>query len=109
MKNAYPIPKREESLSKLGDAKFFSTIHDLGSAFWQVPFRKQDTRITGFVCQLRLFQCKRMPFGLCNATATFLRLMSQALTIVTKKNGDLVMCCVDDMVTATPSIEDHIE
>ena len=52
---------------------------------------------------------KRMPFGLCNATATFQRLMAHALTSVTKKNGNLVMCYVDDVVIATPTLEDHIE
>ena len=36
IKDAYPIPRIDESLSKLGDAKFFTTL-DLGSAFWQVP------------------------------------------------------------------------
>ena len=41
IKDAYPIPRIDESLSKLGDAKFFTTL-DLGSAFWQVPLRKQD-------------------------------------------------------------------
>ena len=34
IKDAYPIPRIDESLSKLGDAKFFTTL-DLGSAFWQ--------------------------------------------------------------------------
>ena len=41
IKDAYPIPRIDESLSKLGDAKFFTTL-GLGSAFWQVPLRKQD-------------------------------------------------------------------
>ena len=49
-----------------------------------------------------------MPFGLCNATATFQRLMAQALTRVTKKYGNLVMCYVDDVVIATPTLADHI-
>ena len=31
IKDAYPIPRIDESLSKLGDAKFFTTL-DLGSA-----------------------------------------------------------------------------
>ena len=108
IKDAYPIPRIDESLSKLGDAKFFTTL-DLGSAFWQVPLRKQDREKTGFACELGLFQWKRMPFGLCNATATFQRLMAQALTSVTKKNGNLIMCYVDDVVIATPTLEDHIE
>ena len=108
IKDAYPIPRIDESLSKLGDAKFFTTL-DLGSAFWQVPLRKQDREKTGFACELGLFQWNRMPFGLCNATATFQRLMAQALTSVTKKYGNLIMCYVDDVVIATPTLEDHIE
>ena len=108
VKDAYPIPRIDESISKLGDAKFFTTL-DLGSAFWQVPLRKQDREKTGFACELGLFQWKRMPFGLCNATATFQRLMAHALIGVTKKYGNLVVCYVDDVVIATPTLEDHIE
>ena len=48
-------------------------------------------------------------FGLCNVTKTFQRLMAQALTNVTKKYFNLVMCYVDDVVIVTPTLEDHIE
>ena len=108
IKDAYPIPRIDESLSELGDAKFFTTL-DLGSAFWQVPLGKKDREKTGFACELGLYQWKRMPFGLCNATATFQRLMAQALTRVTRKYGNLVMCYVDNVVIATPTLEDHID
>ena len=108
IKHAYPILRIDESLSKLGDAKFFTTL-DLGSAFWQVPLRKKDEEKTRFACELELYQWKRMLLGLCNATATFQRLMAQALTSVTKKYGNLVMCYVDDVVIATPTLEDHID
>ena len=50
-----------------------------------------------------------MPFGLCNATATFLRLMAHALICVLKKYGNLVMCYVNGVVIATPTLEDLIE
>ena len=108
VKDAYPIPSIDQSLSKLGDAKFFTTL-DLGSAFWQVPLRKQGRQKTGFACELGLFQWKGMPFGLCNATATFQRLLAHALTSVTNKYNNLVMCYVNDVVIATPILEDHIE
>ena len=108
VKDAYPIPSIDESLSKLGDAKIFTTL-DLGSAFWQVPLRKPKRNKTGFACELGLFQWKRMPFGLCNAPATFQRLTAHALIGATKKYGKLVMCYVDDVVIATPTLEDHIE
>ena len=94
VKDAYPIPRIDESLSKLGDAKFFTTL-DLGSAFWQVPLRKQDRDKTGFACELGLFQWKWIPFGLCNATASFQRLMAHALIGVTKKYGNLVMWSIE--------------
>ena len=99
------------SVSELrhGEGCLSHTTLDLGSAFWQVPLRKQDREKTGFACQLGLFQWKRMPFGLCNATATFQRLIAHALIGVTKKYGNLVMCYVDDVVIATPALEDHIE
>ena len=108
IRDAYPIPRIDEGLSKLGDAKFFTTL-DLGSAFWQVPLRKKDREKTEFACELGLYQWKRMPFGLCNATTTFQRLMAQALTRVTKKYGNIVMCYVNDVVIAKPTLEDHID
>ena len=42
-----------------------------------------------------------MPFDLCNATATFQRLMAQALTSITNNYGNLVMWYVDDILIAT--------
>ena len=108
VKDAFPIPRIEESLSKLGDTKFFTTP-DLASAFWQEPLRKQDSDKTGFACELGLLQWKKMLFGVSNATTTFQRLMAQTVTSVMKKIGSLVMCYVDDVVIATPTLEDHIE
>ena len=50
-----------------------------------------------------------MPFGLCNATATFQRLMSRVLADVTQRYGSIIMCYVDDVVIATPTTNDHID
>ena len=60
IKDSYPIPRIDESLSKLGDAKFFTTFA-LVSAFWQVPLQQEDREKTGFACELGLYQWKRMP------------------------------------------------
>ena len=109
VKDAYPIPRIDESLSKLGDAKFFTTL-DLGSALLASTTKGSRTGTRqGLPASWVCFQWKRMPFGLCNATATFQRLMAHALIGVTKKYGNLVMCYVDDVVIATPTLEDHIE
>ena len=50
-----------------------------------------------------------MPFGLCNATGSFQRVMAQASTSITKKYGNLVMCYVDDVVIATTTLTEHID
>ena len=108
IKDAYPIPRTDERLAKLGVAKFYTTLH-LDSAFWQIPLRNKEREKTDFACKLGLFQWKRMPFGLCNATATFQRLMAQSLIGITKKYGNLVMCYVDEVVRATLNLADHIK
>ena len=48
-----------------------------------------------------------MLFGSWNAMATIQRLMAQALTSITKTYENLVMCYVDDVVIATPTLADH--
>ena len=70
---------------------------------------EKDREKTGFACELGLFQWKSMPFGLCNATTTFQRLMAQAVTGITRKYGNLVMCYLDDVVIATLTLTDHID
>ena len=41
--------------------------------------------------------------------ATFHRLMSQVLTSITTKYGNLMMCYMNDVVIATPTLADHID
>ena len=106
--DAYLIPRIDESLSQLSDAKFFTTL-DWGSAYWQVRLRNKNREKTGFACELGFYQWRRMPYAFCKATATFQRLIAQALTRVTKKYGNLVMCYVDDVVIARPKLEDHFD
>ena len=81
----------------------------LVSAFWQVSLWEQDRENTGIPCELGVYQWESIPFGICNAMATFQRLMAQALTSITKKYGNLVMCCVNDVVVATPTLTNHID
>ena len=63
VKDAYSISRIDESLSKLRDAFFLQIL------IWDwLPSRyhlgNKIKEKTGFACQLALFQCKRMPFGL---------------------------------------------
>ena len=108
VKDAFPLPRIDESLSRIGNAKIFTSI-DLAWAFWQIPLKKRDRRKTAFACELGLFEWRRMPFGLCNASATFQRSITRALQKIQQRHGSVVMAYIDDIVIATETIEDHLE
>ena len=107
VKDAFPLPRIDESLSRIGNAKIFTSI-DLAWAFWQIPLKKRDRRKTAFACELGLFEWRRMPFGLCNASATIQRSIARALQRIQQRHGSVVMAYIDDIVIATETIEEHI-
>lgn len=48
MKDAYPLPRIDESLHQLRGAKWFSTL-DLNAGYWQVELDPEDKKKTAFV------------------------------------------------------------
>ena len=77
-RDAYPLPRIEEALDALKGAKYFCSL-DLAHGFHQVPMAKDDRKKTAFrVGTGGLYEFTRMPFGLCNAPASFMRLMDLA-------------------------------
>ena len=71
IKDAYPLPRIDDSLRLLGNQQWFSTM-DLASGYWQVAMSPEAKRKAAFVTNEGLFQFRVMPFGLCNAPATVL-------------------------------------
>ena len=78
-KNSYPLPRIDETLDSLGGNKWFCTL-DLQSGYWQVGMKPEDMEKTAFSSHLGLFQYNVMPFGLCNAPATFEAMMETLLS-----------------------------
>ena len=55
-----------------------------------------------------MFEWRRMPFGLCNASATFQRAIARALQKNVYREGSMVIAYIDDIVIATETVEDHV-
>ena len=70
IKDAYPVPRIDDSLDAVSGARWFSTL-DLSSGYWHVELGDNAEQKTAFVVRGGLFQSKVMPFGLSNAPATF--------------------------------------
>lgn len=68
------LSRTDDSLDSLLDSKWFSTL-ELCSGFLQVKMNDSDKLKTAFATKRGLFHFNVMPFGLCNAPATFERLM----------------------------------
>ena len=77
-KDAYPIPRIDDSIDTLAGSKYFTTL-DLASGYWQVPMNEEDREKTTFASHCGLYQFRVMPFVLCNAPSTFERLMEKIL------------------------------
>jgi len=73
-KDAYPLPRTDTCFDALASAKWFSTF-DLRSAYHHIMVDPADADKTAFICPRGMYKFCRMPFGLCNAGATFQRLM----------------------------------
>lgn len=80
-KDAYPIPKIDETLDTLAGVKLFSTL-DLRSGCWQVQVNPEHREKTAFCIPEGLFEFNVMPFRVCNAPATFQRLMDSVTYLV---------------------------
>ncbi|KAL6467387.1 hypothetical protein MHYP_G00251910 [Metynnis hypsauchen] len=104
-RDAYPLPRIEESLDSLCGARWFSTL-DLASGYNQVPVTEKDKVKTAFCTPFGLFEFNRMPFGLCNAPATFQRLMERMFG---DQRHQSVLLYLDDVIIFSSTIEQHLE
>ena len=104
-KDKYPLPLINEIIDHLDGAKWFTSI-DLASEYWQVELEEKDKEKSAFITKYGLYEYNIMPFGLCNAPATFQRLMNTVL------NGTLwkfTMDYIDDINIYSTSWEEHLE
>ena len=104
VKDVYPLPRIEETLSRMGNASVFSTI-DLESGYWQVPLSEEDKAKTAFVTPDGLYQFLVMPFGLASAPGTFQRMMDLVLTGL---RWTICLVYLDDIIIYAAEADEHL-
>jgi hypothetical protein len=104
-KNGYPLPRIQELIDLVGRAKYLTKI-DLASGYWQVRVAQDSIPKTAFNTIWGKFEWKAMPFGLCNAPATFQTMMNETLRGLL---GECVLVYLDDILVFSDNLDKHLE
>ena len=105
VKDAHPLPRIDDLLDALHEARWFSTL-DLKSGYWQVPITESDKAKTAFrTSSGQLYKFNQAPFGLCNAPATFSRLMDSVLACL---HWETCLFYLDDIIVFSSTWEEHL-
>ena len=105
LKDSFPLPNIEDSLSRLAHSTVFSGIDGTG-AYHVVSVREEDREKTAFATPWGLYQFKRMPFGLCNAPATYCRLVARVLEGIP---SSVAIPYLDDTCVHSATFPEHLQ
>lgn len=94
VKDAHLLPHQADCLAALGGNLLFSSV-DLTSGFYNVPLHVADRHYTAFTTPMGLYEYNRLPQGLCNSPASFMRMM---LSIFGDLNFSSLLCYLDDLL-----------
>lgn len=104
VRDQFPLPIPEDLIRRLHGATIFSKI-DLRSGYYQVPIAKEDRFKTAFKTRHGLYEFNVMPFGLCNAPATFMRLMNNTFQDML---DEFLVIYIDDLLIFSKHAKDHL-
>ena len=105
IKDAYPLPRIDDCLDQLAGNQWFACL-DMNSGYWQVEVDESDREKTAFTSRKGLYEFKVMPFGLCNAPATFERLMESVLQGL---QWEICLIYLDDVIVTGKTFEEMVE
>ncbi|CAB4421455.1 unnamed protein product [Rhizophagus irregularis] len=103
-KDCYPLPRIDDMLETLSGSRWFSSL-DLASGFWQVELDPKDREKSTFITRFGTYEFTVMPFGLCNAPATFQRLMDMVLRDIL---WQFTVVYINDINVGSKTFEEHL-
>ena len=104
-KDHFPLPFIDQMLDRLAGKEFFCFL-DGYSGYNQIAISPEDQEKTTFTCPYGTFAFKRMPFGLCNAPATFQRCMMAIFADMIEHSMEVFM---DDFTVFGDSYDECLE
>jgi hypothetical protein len=101
--NRYPLPLMSELQDRIRDAQYFTKI-DLKNGYHLVRIKEGDEWKTAFRTRYGLYEFLVMPFGLCNAPATFQDMINHIFWDLLDQG---LVAYIDDLLIYARTREQH--
>lgn len=101
----FPIPDSKQLFDCLGGCNYFSAL-DLSMGYHQLKMDDQDIDKTAFTTRTGQYTFQRMPFGLCNAPASFQNVLC---AILRDFNWKSCLIYLDDLLIFGKTLTEHNE
>ena len=105
IKDTYPLPRISEVIDRMEGSVYFTTL-DCASAYWSIPLAEDDKEKTAFSGPRGKFEFNVTPFGLCNAGASYQRMIDLSLSGLSVLK---ILAYLDDIVIFSQTIDEHCE
>ena len=105
IQDRFPMPNLSDAVYSLHGVKYFTSL-DLVKGYYQLKMAPEDKEYTAFSTAHGHWQFKRLPFGLCNAPASFQRQMQEILRDFPRHQ---VIVYIDDILILSKELRHHLE
>ena len=103
-KDSYPLPHIRDLINKMEGSKYWTALNAT-SDYWSMPSVEEDKEKTAFSVPRGKFEFNVTPYGLCNAGASYERMIDICLAGLP---ADRVLTCMDDIVILSSTFVEHI-
>jgi hypothetical protein len=104
-KDHFPLPFIDQVLERVARHSFYCFL-DGYSGYYQIEINLEDQDKTTFTCPFGTYAFRLMPFGLCNAPATFQRCM---MSIFSDMVGEIMEVFMDDLSVYGNTFDDCLD
>ena len=103
-KDTYPLPKIQDIIDKMEGSVYWTTL-DAASAYWSMPLAEEDKEKTAFSTPTGKFEFNVTPYGLCNAAASYQRMIDICLSGL---DSNSILAYLDDIVIFSKDFQSHL-